>query len=182
MIKIRDFEKLFKSEKATKLIIMLGFLGILLVFVSDWGAKKEKPAEDFASQSKAYINQLQTNLRGILEETEGVGKASVMITLEGGQQYIYAQDEKQNTDETADFENGEKSKLKTIENSEKSYVFINGGADKKALKITELEPNVKGVLIVCQGGGSSVTKARITEAVSTALGIKYSQIFVAKSK
>lgn len=181
VIDIRILTNLLKSEKATQYIIALGILGVILVLVSDFGMKKKEETPESAV-TKEYVEAIETNLQSILEKTKGVGKASVMITLEGGQQYIYAQNEKQSNSEITDMEDDEIKKSQKIGNAENTFVFANGGTGGKPIKLTELLPKIKGVLIVCEGGASSVIKANITEAVSTALGIGYSQIYVGQSK
>ncbi|MEG2406974.1 MAG: hypothetical protein RSB05_07875 [Clostridiales bacterium] len=181
MIEIKTITDLLKGEKAARYIIIMGIVGIALVMFSDFGAKKKEEVPEIA-QTHEYVKTVEANLQSILEKTKGVGKASVMITLEGGQQYIYAQNEKQNTNEVEDMEDGKIKKSQKTSDGENTFVFANTGSGGKPIKITELLPKVKGVLVVCEGGGSSVIKACITEAVSTALGIGYSQIYVSQSK
>ena len=43
---------------------------------------------------------------------------------------------------------------------------------------TVREPGIKGVVVVCQGGSDRTVRARVTEAVATALGIGWDTVSV----
>ena len=51
----------------------------------------------------------------------------------------------------------------------------------KRLVVTEISPRVKGVVVVCEGGANPITIKRVTDAVTTALGINSLQVCVAKA-
>jgi stage III sporulation protein AG len=52
----------------------------------------------------------------------------------------------------------------------------------KPLLLTEIAPRVKGVVVVCEGGGNAMVIDTVTEALATALNISKSQVcVVAKS-
>ena len=178
---MKELTNFLKDKRSSWILLVIGITGILLIAFSGDGSNKKNIHNDADSYSLNYQISLENDLKGILEKIEGVGKANVMITLEGSEEYVYAQNEKQSTDSTSNPAAEGKSSEKHAESIEKSYVFTDGGSNRKALKISSREPLIKGVLVVCQGGGNAVIKARVTEACSTALGIKYSQIFVAKS-
>ncbi len=70
---------------------------------------------------------------------------------------------------------GKTKVLLTLENSYE-YVYLD---DDKTLKKVN-EPTIRGVVVACEGGGSSVLSAKITELVSTALNIPSSKVCVTK--
>ena len=56
--------------------------------------------------------------------------------------------------------------LLTVENSAE-YVYLENGTTKTK----EIQPQVRGVLVLCEGGDDPVTVGRVTEAVTKALDI-----------
>lgn len=65
--------------------------------------------------------------------------------------------------------------LLTMENSVE-YVYLKDSTTKTK----EIEPVIRGVLVVCQGGDDPIVVSRITEAVTKALDISYAKVCVAK--
>ena len=178
---MNDLSQIFKSKSIEKALIIIGLLGVVLIAFpqKDKDPSSKKEAEN--SYSKEYIEETEKKLEKTLEKIDGVGKVSVMITLESSEEVIYAQNEKESTDmqDSPSYE-GENSK-KESSRKEKTYVFADYGKDRGALKISSTEPKIKGVIVVCEGGGSSLVRSKVVEACSIGLGIKYSNIFVAKS-
>lgn len=65
--------------------------------------------------------------------------------------------------------------LLTMENSVE-YVYLKDSTTKTK----EIQPVIRGVLVVCQGGDDPVVVSRITEAVTKSLDISYAKVCVAK--
>ncbi len=174
-----DLSKILKNKSAEKALIVIGLLGIvLLAFPQKEKDHSLKKAE--VSYSKQYVEETEKKLEKTLQKIDGVGKVSVMITLESSEELIYAQNEKESTDmQDSPSYDGENLK-KESSRREKTYVFSDYGKDRSALKISSTEPKIKGVIVVCEGGGNSLVKSRVTEACSVGLGIRYNSIFVAK--
>lgn len=53
---------------------------------------------------------------------------------------------------------------------------------EQALAVTEIQPVVKGVVVVCDGGGNPAVQQSVTEAVTTALDISSVRVCVIKAK
>jgi stage III sporulation protein AG len=70
---------------------------------------------------------------------------------------------------------GETSVLLTMENSVE-YVYL----EDSTTKTKEIEPHIRGVLVVCEGGDDAVVIERITEAVTKALDISTAKVCITK--
>ncbi len=70
---------------------------------------------------------------------------------------------------------GETKVLLTMENSVE-YVFL----EDSTTKTKEIEPLIRGVLVVCEGGDEPVVVERITEAVTKALDISTAKVCITK--
>lgn len=164
---------LLKAGKI-KIIIFIGILGIVLIFLSEFMGSDErsKKAEIKSSSSasyETYAQDMEKKLKNILEKIEGVGKAEVMITVSGTEEYIYAQEEK--------VKNGEKDF-----SSESQYVMIGSGGEKQALLKKVVNPQISGVVIICEGGDSNIVKEKVYSSISAVFNIPSNQIYVAKLK
>ncbi len=65
--------------------------------------------------------------------------------------------------------------LLTMENSAE-YVYLENGTTKTK----EIEPRIRGVLVLCDGGDDPVTVGRITEAVTKALDVSAAKVCIEK--
>ncbi|MCD8025997.1 MAG: hypothetical protein LUF33_03445 [Clostridiales bacterium] len=65
--------------------------------------------------------------------------------------------------------------LLTMENSVE-YVYL----DDSTTKTKEVEPVIRGVLVVCEGGDDPVIVERVTEAVTKALDISTAKVCITK--
>ena len=175
------------SEKYKRHLTAAALIGFALVFISSLitsTGKNEKVSENNYSEAiSSYCSRQENRLEKLLSSIDGVGDAHVMVTLENGVEYRYAADEKQSGDSVFTYADGgtSPSKVQQSENSEQNYIMIGSSGDKKPLIVTELSPKVKGVVVVCDGGADAVVIKRVTDAVTTALGINSLQVCVAKA-
>ena len=67
-------------------------------------------------------------------------------------------------------------------NEEKTVLVENSSRDSSPYIIQEKEPEIEGIVIVCEGGYDSVIKREITDAVSALFSIESHKIKIMKSK
>ena len=182
-------QKILENEKWRKIIIIIGLAAIVLIFLSgffkseDSGSRGEVDAEQTVVSAEQYTQQLETSLTDLVSRIQGAGNAKVMVTLEKGTQYVYAQEEKKSA-KTTENQEGEGS-VKSEENSdsETTYILVkDSDGNQKALAVTELQPVVQGVVVVCEGGDSPVVQQNIINAVTVALNISSTRVCVIKSE
>jgi len=181
---------LLSGDIKTKLIVAVGLVGMLLVLISQFvgsgaaSAKEKAPQDTTTAQytTEDYAAQLEEKLQRLISSIQGVGTTQVMVTMEHGVEYVYAQQEKSSTDkklEPGSEESGERLDYKY--NVEYSYVFVdNGYGDKQPLLRTELQPKVQGVVVVCEGADDIRVEQSITNVVTTALHIPTTRVCVVK--
>ena len=177
--------KLLNNERTLSVIVMIGLLGIGLIFVSSYlspsgttVAADEKEESLEASFSQQYKDELTEELGNMIASIAGAGRTKVMITLKGTSKDIYAADtdingkqssKRTGTDENADNQNTEKKKYTIVRSKDGS---------EKALTLGQLMPEVKGVLVICDGGEDEIVREKIIQAVSAALDISKQHIYV----
>ena len=171
----------FGGEKGVRLVLILGLAGMALILLSEFwpGGETEKAPEGAAVQVD-YAAQLEEKLTRLVTSIEGVGKAQVLVTLENGVEYVYASEEKKNTDVTHDYSGQEVTKLHEKDNSESNYILVDGSGGKEALIRTQKEPKVKGVVVVCEGAGKAEVEEQVIRAVTTALNLSSVQVCVSQ--
>lgn len=153
----------FKANRTT-LILLLGLVGIALIALSPLlkkAAQKKAAQQTASSTAESYAAELESRLESILSSTEGVGKVRVMITLAGGYSYEYALSESMNTDtqqsEKADAERKTQEKV----TSSRDYILVDGSGGEQPVVTSVTDPEVKGVVVVCEGGNDPVVVGRV---------------------
>ena len=174
MNKLNGIIKGLKNGGGIKIVIFLGIAGMILILFSELYESDEKKenktiSSDFSSSYETYAQDMENRLKTMLEKIDGVGKAEVMVTVCGTEEYVYAQEEK--------VKNGEKDF-----SSESEYVIIGSSGDKQALLKKIISPEISGVAIICEGGDSNVVKERIYSTISAVFNISSNKIYVTKLK
>ena len=85
---------LAKKENRARLAVLLGAAAMLLILLSELFTPSEKTAAASAAPAddNVYRQQLEQQLSDLIAQVEGAGKTTVMITLESGEETIYALD------------------------------------------------------------------------------------------
>lgn len=159
------FAGLLQKQNRTQLAIILGAAAMLLILFSELFSTPAKPAANAGSSAAVsetvYQEQLETQLKELIEQLDGAGK-TVVVTLESGEETIYA----------VDTQSGQ------MQNQE-THVLLEDGS---ALEETTYLPAVCGVAVVCDGGGDVRVAARITELVRALLDLSANRICVEQRK
>lgn len=162
-----------------KAIVLAGIIGILLLALSSIPAgKKEKQEIPARPSAEEYVRQTEERLETILGQIQGVGKVKVMVTLESGYRYVYARQEKTNSDRLTDHRSEEEQKLQEKNTREESYVLIDAGQGRAPLVTEEISPKIRGVVVVCGGGKNPAVAASVVDTVRVALNLSSAMISV----
>ncbi len=174
-ISLKSILNKLKIDKKIALFVVIGFSAILMIFFSELSnmnnAKKDIISKSEEMSSVTYCEYLEEKVQEIVESIEGAGKSKVMITLSETTEYIYATNDKDTR------KNTENSNDSTFEND---YVIIESNSNDTGLLIKTIEPKVRGVAVVCEGGNDSTVQRQIYSAVSAVLNISTSRISISK--
>ena len=168
---VEKLKELTKKPVFLKAAVAVGVLMIIMILVWDFSDNDETARIDYTENeisfqsADLYAKETEEQLRSILMSIEGVGKANVMLTINSTEEYVYAETVKQGTSQ-----------------SENSYVIIDKGSEKEALVKKINNPAISGVVIVCEGGDDPRVCEKIYKAVSTALDISTSRVYVTEMK
>ena len=180
--KNKKIQEFLLNDKLKKIIIVAGVLGIALIFFSRFfntgNVKREKIQKN---STQEYILQLENSLRDMVSSIKGAGNTKVLVTLENSEETVYATEEKKNKEATEDKMDGQLSKKRETNDCEKKYITIkDSDGTERALSVTQIQPTVKGVVVVCDGGDIPEVQQKISEAIKTALNITSKRVFVTK--
>ena len=77
---------------------------------------------------------------------------------------------------------GETRVMVTLESFERKdeYVIVDGSSGEQGIVVRQSEPKIRGVAVVCEGGGNQTVKQQIIETVTALLDISSARVSVAK--
>ncbi|MBQ9859299.1 MAG: hypothetical protein IJO76_01300 [Clostridia bacterium] len=162
------WRRLTVKDSHVRLWVFLGVAGILLIGISEW-FPREKPqaAEPAATPTVTQVEQaLEQRISRFLSTVEGVGECQVLVTLESDARAVYAA-----VTETEAGTDGS--------SSSEEILVVATETGPTGLLLTTLQPAVKGVAVVCRGGGDPAIQQRVAELVSTAFHISSRRVYVA---
>ncbi len=160
----------------TKKILLLFALGIcLLVFSFPSPEKKQEKQttqeEKESSTTDDYVKKQEKRLVKALSKVEGVGKVRVMITVKSSKEAVVNKD--------SPYEESTGEKEKTVKEGEET-ILVEEDGKKVPYVVKEVEPEVEGVVVVAQGGGSDIVNQNIVDAVSVLFHISSYKVKVLK--
>lgn len=169
----QSFNKLLNGKRKTGLIVAIGMIGILFIFLSELIPSGQSSPDAASSTSENDIYTFKENtekeLEKMLSDIKGVGDVSVMISVSGTVEYVYAEEVNMTDDANGD---------NKTQRSENKIVIIEENGEKKALVKKMLLPSIGGVVVVCEGGGNTSVNERVIKAVSAALNVPTNKICV----
>ena len=142
--------------------------------------KTNLKAGNLSMTDDSYAEYLEEKLENVLEQMEGVGKVSVMITMSDTGEYVVEKDTNRVTSITTegDSEGGNRTVSESSENETTIYVEMDNETYPYVQK--EKVPTVEGVVVVAQGGGNSMVVSNISDAVKALLPVEAHRIKVVK--
>lgn len=155
---IKEFLKKIKPEYV---LAVAAVVAIIAMFASGI-ATQSKTEENEANTAESYVQMLENKLSGELSKIKGAGKVSVIISVERGI-----------TNELATQTGSSLSGEKTQE-----PVIVNG----KPIVLGEVYPEIRGVVIVAQGGDKLAVKMSILNAAMVFLSVDASKIEILTMK
>ncbi len=146
-----------------KFALLLCAVGIALLSV---GGKKNDTNGTDAAQSepselesaRIYTEYLEEKIEDLLSEVDGISKVTVLLTLDGSHELVYAE----NSSEGA-----------------MDYVIIESGDGEEPVLVREIYASVRGIAVVCRGGERPELALAVTELLASAFDLPKTKISVA---
>ena len=161
---IKSLIEKIPKEKRPVILAATGIVLICAILLSSFFENDKTEIKDVKTDSEIYeenqyVAELERKLTDIISSIEGAGRVKVMITLENSEENVYAID---------------------INESKNEYVLIKTSSDEGGLLLKIIQPKVRGVAIVCDGGDVGKVKMSILDATCSAMGISSSKVSISK--
>ncbi len=174
----RIISKYKDTLKSPKVLVIVGIIGILLIFISSLFPKNEAVKEtsiDMGISSIEYRKQLERDVEKLVTKITGSKNVTVIVTLESGMRYKYADIKEDATQDKSE----ERVKLSSSETKQDYITIKTADGGEQALLVTTQMPEIRGVAIVCMGGDNEIIAQKIENTVTAALNITSQRVSIA---
>lgn len=127
----------------------------------------------------SYEEQLETRIGEILANVDGVGEADVMVVLKSSEEKILHVD-KSSTSSVTEDNTGTRGSGRTVREEQESESTVLDGKSQSPVVEKEMKPEISGIIISADGGGSAVIRAEISEAMEALFGLPANKVKVMK--
>lgn len=167
---------IFKIKKP-KMLVILGMVGMVLIFLSSAFSKEE--TKNISNNIKEmdveeYKEDLENDIKEMVYNITGSKKVSVVVTLDSGIKYSYAD---KIEEVSSDKSEGDEKSRETEYKTEYITVKTDEGGEKAILLRTEM-PEIRGVAVVCVGGDDEFLREKIENTVTAALNITSKRVYI----
>jgi stage III sporulation protein AG len=151
-----------KLPSRSEILLIIGIAaGLLMIFMGNLPQKKSpSPAPSETEMTDSYIRTLESRLTLILEAMDGISEVKVIITPESTVQTLYATDLR--------YDGGALTSKEYVMSDEEGMPVI----------LSLVYPKIRGVAVVCRGGGDPVRAQKMIDLISALLDLRSSSVCV----
>lgn len=157
-----------KNDKKSVVTLALGFLGIVLMLLSELPSFSSSDNTVEAKQEIYAVSDLCRDVEKLISQVEGAGEVSVMLTYETAGEKIFAKDR--------EAENSADNKRRTSD----KYIIVDGDQGENGLIVKEIYPEIRGIAVVCTGGDNPQVRREISVLLSALFDIGSNRISIAR--
>lgn len=185
---LKKIAEKIKGIKNIEYIIAVLIIAIIIsIYASTLNTPSSIPDNDENNEGQMGIHWVkeegfrdpqEIRLEKALSSIRGAGKVEVMITYKSGKEIVPAFSSVESTTVTQEMDNngGTRSINQTDTNTQP--VTINNSEGSEPLVLKEVEPEIKGVIVIAEGADDIRVKLELLKATQIALGVKSSQVEV----
>ena len=188
----KEGDKVKKVLSSKEILIIAILAGIILIIASTsmfTGNKTDTkvPSQIAGNNNNAEIGSAaQTDklinikdIEGIISKIVGAGKVSVMITYENGIEKVPGTDNNTSDTNTVEKDAQDGNREVTDTKQDSKVVYEDGDATSKKVFVTkEIQPKLKGILIVSSGASDVEVKANISKSAQILFNLPMHKIQV----
>lgn len=179
------FSKMKKIKKEQW--VVCGLTGLLLLIMSvpvKKEEKKQEPEKEEIIETPLDIRQeYEQQLTQALTQVQGVGKVVVSITMESTERKIVEKDIPANMDQTSEKDGKGQEQIRQSQSTTETTVYEETEKGEHLPYISSsIYPEIRGVLVIAQGGDRPELVCQIQEAVMALFHVEAHKIKVLKMK
>lgn len=159
-----------------KYFIAVIAVGVLLLVSSGMPQDKDAAADAQEAVSQEFdLAAFQQSVADSLSKIDGAGHVEVLLSLESGEESVYASDVSQTSQSSGG----------STDSSSESYqstmsILSDGSYGESPVLIKSKYPTFRGAVILCDGADNDVVRLQITQAVAALCGISTDHISISK--
>ena len=151
-----------KGKLRLYLLLGCGALGILLILFGSSGKKvqqttEEQPYSTASDELVIYQDYLEARIKKLCESVSGVGNVTVIVTLSGSFESVYATEWPDGNEE---------------------YVILGSGSSASPIYLSRSAPEIAGIGIVCSGGSNDTVRRELISLLSATFHISSNRIYI----
>ncbi|HOV69279.1 MAG TPA: hypothetical protein PLZ84_03030 [Clostridia bacterium] len=169
LVPLKELLKKYKI-KPDILITVIIFAMIGLLFLSTFRKGNENNTDNIESSNinitKDDAAAFEKKIADTLSAIKGAGKVKVMVTYESSPEIVpvYSVDKETDTTEGGDV-------ITRQERERSSPATLNDNGKTKAFVLKELNPEIRGVIVIAEGANDIGVRLKLQQAVVTVLNI-----------
>lgn len=177
------------SKKSHLLLILLsGLLLVVIAIPADSPKSEQSETEsmvqntsDLETDAVTYGEYLEKRIAKALEYVDGVGKTEIVITLSSNGQKIVEKDQQSSSQTTTEEDSNGGVRNVEDKSSERTSIYTQDADGAQIPYISEERmPEIKGVIVIAEGGDDAVVVQNITEAIQALFGVEAHKIKIMK--
>ena len=154
-----------KGRLRLYLLLGCGLLGILLILLGSSGktaeeATKETPYSTSSDELVIYQDYLEERIKTLCESVSGVRNVTVVVTLSGTFESVYATEWPDGNEE---------------------YVILGSGSSASPIYLSRSAPEIAGIGIVCSGGSNDNVRCELISLLSATFHISSNRIYITEA-
>ncbi len=161
------FKTLFDKYQYILLVCVAGLVLML------WPQGESQTAEPQTPAADAQLHLLENRIQTLLENMEGVGEATVLLTVEMGPETDYAFDR---TETRSQSDHG------SDQSRQAQLVTLSQSGGQSPVPLRTASAVYRGAVVACQGGGSAAVRLAVTRVIQSLTGISADRIVITKMK
>lgn len=152
-------------------------VGVLLLLSAGLPVSEPEKETEAQAESAFDLQTFQQSVADSLAQIEGAGRVEVLLSLEAGEESVYASDVNQSSQSTGG------SSDSTSETYQSTMSILSDGSyGETPVLIKSKYPTFRGAVILCEGADSDTVRLQIVQAVSALCGISSDHISISKLK
>jgi len=191
--KLAVFLKKRKKEQVVTILLLVALAIVIFLPTSDSGKRKKREiAPDSSSEIQETVqmesdveqarHRMEAELGDILSKVEGVGNVQVAITLETTGKKTVEKDVPDSSSSLSATGGDGAQESNSASTEEKTVYTTESDGAQTPYVVSETLPQVRGVLVIAEGGGDPVIIEEIKEAVMALFHLEAHKIKVMKKK
>lgn len=182
------FQTVLHKKKKEQIVVWVLLLLLLAVILWPSGSRdRDSSAEDNIPEELSVQQQSQEEimeqiLADTLSQVKGVGDVRVAMTLESTNRKIVEKDIPETQSSETRNSDGESDENTSFSREETTVYEKDGNGSEVPYVVSENYPEIRGVLVVAQGGDQPVIVQEIQEAVMALFDVDAHKIKVMKMK